>query len=82
MSESRKPLPVVTGTHEIVTEGARALGSLPDLLHSLKGEDDYDEAAVSEIAIWENMPITASVFHNLQHVQYGWNGKRWVETIT
>lgn len=70
----RKPLPVVSGTAEIVSVGVRALEALPALIDSLG-----DDAGVSEIQIWENTAITASIFHNLAHVSYGWNGERWVE---
>jgi hypothetical protein len=71
---SKKPLPVVSGTAQIVSEGVRALEALPALIETLG-----DEAAISEIQIWENMAITASVFRDLAHIIYGWNGERWVE---
>jgi hypothetical protein len=82
MSESRlsqmfvkkKLLPVVRGTAEIVSEGTRALEALPALIESLG-----DDAGVSELQIWENSAITTTIFHDLAHVSYGWNGKRWVE---
>jgi hypothetical protein len=69
-----KPLPTVSGTAEIVSEGVRALEALPALIESLG-----DDAGVSEIQIWENTAITASIYADLTHNSYGWNGKRWVE---
>jgi hypothetical protein len=74
MFTKRKLLPVVRGTAEIVSEGTRALEALPALIESLG-----DEASVSELQIWENFAITATVFNDLVHVSYGWNGERWVE---
>jgi hypothetical protein len=66
-------LPVVSGSDQMVAEGVLALEALPDLLLSIG-----DDAAVSEIQIWENTPITASIFFDLEHVTYGWNFDRWV----
>ena len=73
MFNTKRALPVVIGSGQIVSEGVRALEALPDLLASLG-----DDAAVSEIQIWENTPITASIFFDLEHVTYGWNFDRWV----
>jgi hypothetical protein len=69
-----KALPTVSGTAEIVSEGVRALEALPALVESLG-----DDAGASEIQIWENTAITASIFDGLVHEDYGWNGERWVK---
>jgi len=69
----KKALPVVSGTDQMVSEGVKALEALPDFLASL------GDAEVSEIQIWENTPITASIFSDMQHTSYGWNFDRWVE---
>jgi len=66
-------LPVVSGSSQMVAEGVLALEALPDLLLSIG-----DDAEVSEIQIWENTPITASICVDLGHVTYGWNFDRWV----
>jgi hypothetical protein len=71
---TKSKLPTVSGTAEIVSEGVRALEALPALIESLG-----DDAGISEIQIWENTAITASIYADLTHTSYGWNGKRWVE---
>jgi hypothetical protein len=69
-----KPMPVVSGNEQIVSEGVRALEGLPTLIESLG-----DDAGISEIQIWENMAITASIWDGLVHAAYAWNGERWVK---
>ena len=74
MFNTKRALPVVIGSGQIVSEGVRALEALPDLLASLG-----DDAEVAEIQIWENTAITAQIAVDLGVTTYGWNFDRWVE---
>lgn len=85
MFGSSRPIPAVNGTRDLCSVGAIALAALPAYCESLtaKAQEEADgevvgEAEVAEIAIWENMPITATISEEFECTYHAWNGERWV----
>ena len=69
-------LVVTQGSSHMISEGAKALEALADLLAKISTDDN--QADVAEIAIWENTPIKAIVTNDFGASEYGWNGDRWI----
>lgn len=72
-----RPLPVLHGNAQLISEGVRALEALTGLLDYLS--NDEAEASVAEIEIWEGMAPTAKIEMDMVWTDYGWNGIRWVK---
>jgi hypothetical protein len=64
----------LNGTRELISEGVNALEALREHVQT----DWSDDADLSEVRIYENMPIEAIISDDAGHWPIVWDGTRWV----
>jgi len=72
---------VLSGNEQIRSEGVQALEALTDetlarLFPDVSADDP--EIGISEIELWENMPIRCNVLAGYVHEWITWTGERWI----
>lgn len=78
VNRAKRPL-TVNGNSQIVSEGVLALEALNTATFAALFPDyDVDEVWISEIEIWENMPIRCNVSADGAPEWITWTGTRWI----
>jgi hypothetical protein len=79
MATKDRPLRL-SGNAQLISEGVKALEALTDEnLVAVFPDYGAEEIGISEIELWENMPIRCNVLADMMPVWITWTGTRWIK---
>ena len=77
INRDKRPM-VLNGNGQIRSESVLAIEALTEANLGKLYPDAEDDVLISEIEIWENMPIRCSVHVDFMSEWITWTGTRWI----